>query len=227
MGLLSHSILDRARDLATEIAVLPEEERIDLLNTVRKLLHEVSPMRHHPVDLVLWENAQDVVGNPYNPNKVAPPEMRLLTTSIIADGYTQPIVASREGQNIVVVDGFHRHRVGKEDKSVRRSTMGRLPVVAIRAQQANVEARMASTIRHNRARGRHGVDQMSEIVAELAKKGWDDARISKELGMDADEVLRLKQITGLAALFADREFSNAWDIDEDALGRGGVDDQGV
>lgn len=86
---------------------------------------------------------------------------------------------------------------------------------------------MASTIRHNRARGRHGVDQMSEIVAELAKKGWDDARISKELGMDADEVLRLKQITGLAALFADREFSNAWDIDEDALGRGGVDDQGV
>ena len=145
--------------------------------------------------------------------QVAAPEMELLRKSIRADGYTQPIVTFLEGSSRQVVDGFHRNRVGKECLDVRKRVHGYLPVVQINAERGDRKDRIAATIRHNRARGKHGVEAMSQIVAELAKKGWEDAKIAKELGMDSDEVLRLKQITGLAELFADREFSEAWEVD--------------
>lgn len=213
MDLFAVSLMDRISALCADIAALPIEQRVDALNNVRAALHDVSPFCDEPVDCIQWVKADAVTANDYNPNSVAPPEMRLLATSIMADGYTQPIVGNREGDVIVVVDGFHRHRVGKENKQVRSRVHGYLPVAQIRSVQGGRQERMASTIRHNRARGQHSVEKMSEIVAELAKKGWDDQKISKELGMDADEVLRLKQITGLAELFADREFSEAWEAD--------------
>lgn len=161
----------------------------------------------HPVSRVQWVPAEKVQANDYNPNSVAAPEMRLLRLSIEADGYTQPIVVWwDEGREVYeVVDGFHRHLIGKE------LGMPLLPVVVINADRTGKGDRMASTVRHNRARGKHSVDGMSDIVMELARRNWSDAKIAKELGMDADEVLRLKQITGLAELFADREFSEAWE----------------
>lgn len=191
-----------------------EKERIEAINEIRTFLHEVSPFKNEPVDLVLWVPAETVQANDYNPNTVAPPEMKLLETSIIADGYTQPVVTfpeSGEDREYTVIDGFHRNRVGKESKEVKKRVKGYLPIVLAGDSETPKENRMASTIRHNRARGKHGVTAMSEIVVELARRNWSDEKIAKELGMDADEVLRLKQITGLAEMFADREFSMAWE----------------
>jgi ParB-like chromosome segregation protein Spo0J len=160
----------------------------------------------HPVSRVQWVRADLVQANDYNPNSVARPEMNLLRRSIEADGFTQPIVTwLREDGIHEVVDGFHRHLVGKE------MGMDELPVVVVNRDSTDRGNRMASTIRHNRARGKHKVESMSEIVSELVKRNWTDAKIAKELGMEPDEVMRLKQITGLAELFSNRNFSEAWE----------------
>ena len=152
---------------------------------------------------------EKIVANTYNPNAVAPPEMRLLYDSIKEDGYTMPIVCyyDKENDNYVIVDGFHRYRVMIEHRDIREREGGKIPVSVI---DKPIDHRMASTIRHNRARGSHNVDLMSNIVKELHELGRSDAWISKHLGMDKDEILRLKQITGLAALFKDVEFGQAW-----------------
>lgn len=192
-------------------AIEEEGARIDAINDVRAAIHAVSPLRDHPVDFVRWMPADDVHGNTYNPNTVAPPEMRLLTHSILANGYTMPLVTHESDDGTVVVDGFHRSRVGKENVEVRESVRGRLPVTQIRAERADKAARIAATVEHNRARGEHRVDAMSEVVRMLYTAGWRDDKIQEELGMEADEVRRLKQITGLAELFADREYSRAWE----------------
>lgn len=197
--------------LLQELLLLPEEDRIDAINGVRAAIHEVSPLRHHPVDFVCWVRAEQVRGNPYNPNTVAPPEMRLLEHSVLANGYTMPIVAHGE----LVVDGFHRSRVGKESQEITTSTQGRLPTTQIRAERSDESARIAATVEHNRARGEHRVEAMSEVVRMLYQAGWKDERIQKELGMESDEVRRLKQITGLAELFAERDFSRAWEPADD------------
>lgn len=195
---------------------LDVDDRIQALNHVRgRLHHEASPFAGEPVEFVAWEPCDRVVANDYNPNAVAPPEMRLLEHSIGEDGYTQPIVTHDEGESLIVVDGFHRNRVGKESPEIRARVRGYLPVVRIRAGREAKADRMASTVRHNRARGVHGVESMTELVAYLAKRGWDTAKICKELGMDEDEVLRYRQVSGLAELFADQEFSRAWEITTD------------
>lgn len=197
-----------------QIAAMPEiADRVDALNAARAALHEVSPFRAEPVDLVTWVAADDVQANDYNPNAVAPPEMELLRLSVMADGYTQPIVANREDEAFVVVDGFHRNRVGKECEDVHERIAGYLPVVQIKSGRAERSDRMASTIRHNRARGKHQVEAMSDIVIELKRRNWSDSKIGRELGMDPDEVLRLAQISGLAEAFADRDFSMAWEAE--------------
>jgi len=159
----------------------------------------------HPVSRVQWVPAELVYANDYNPNKVAPPEMKLLEVSIKTDGYTQPIVVWKTEEGYEVVDGFHRHLVGK------KLGMSHLPVVVLNDENTSREERIAATIRHNRARGKHQVKAMSDIVVELSRRNWSDERIGKELGMEPDEVLRLKQITGLAELFADGDFSEAWE----------------
>lgn len=210
------AILEQARALAAAIAALPNvAERAAALNAARAALHAVSPFASEPVDLVLWVPAETVKGNDYNPNTVAPPEMLLLAHSVECDGYTQPVVAHRVGEIDEVVDGFHRSRVGKEVASIAARVHGHLPVVRIKAERADRRDRIASTVRHNRARGKHAVSSMTEIVADLVRAGWDDKAIVKELGMTADEVLRFKQITGLRELFMDREYSRAWEpVDE-------------
>jgi ParB-like chromosome segregation protein Spo0J len=146
--------------------------------------------------------------NSYNPNAVAPPEMKLLELSIWEDGYTQPVVCYYVAEEDVyeIVDGFHRYTVMKTSKRIHDRENGMLPVVVISKDKSN---RMASTIRHNRARGTHSIELMVNIVAELQKSGMGDAWIMKHIGMDADELLRLKQLSGLAELFKNREFSNA------------------
>ncbi len=162
-----------------------------------------------PVYNVIAVPIEKIVANTYNPNAVAPPEMRLLYDSIKEDGYTMPIVCyyEEEKDQYIIVDGFHRYRVMMEHKDIREREGGVIPVSVI---DKPIDHRMASTIRHNRARGSHNVDLMSNIVKELHELGRSDAWISKHLGMDKDEILRLKQITGLAALFKDVEFGKSW-----------------
>ena len=191
------------------------DEKITFINNLRKTVHELSPFKNEPVDLVLWVKNSAVVANDYNPNSVAPPEMKLLEHSIMEDGYTQPIVSMpREDGTKEVVDGFHRHRVGKESKIINSRVQGYLPVVLIRTEQFDRNKRIASTIRHNRARGKHKVDAMSEIVLELKNRNWKNERIARELGMDEDEILRLCQISGLEDIFKDEDFSKAWLIQD-------------
>ncbi len=163
----------------------------------------------HPVSRVQWVPAELVHANDYNPNVVAPPEMKLLQLSIEADGFTQPIVVWQTEDGYEVVDGFHRYLIGKE-----KIGLSHLPVVVINQDRTSKEDRIAATIRHNRARGKHQVGAMSEIVQELARRNWSDQKIGRELGMEPDEVLRLKQISGLAEMFADEEFSEAWEAAE-------------
>lgn len=198
----------------SELAGMDLPDQIDTINAIKQALHEVSPMRNEPVDCVLWIPSDSVEANDYNPNKVAPPELKLLEHSIAEDGYTQPIVTWQVNGHREVIDGFHRNRIGKESPEVRMRIHGYLPVVTINDDRHNRRDRIAATIRHNRARGKHQIQSMSEIVVELSRLKWNDERIAKELGMDADEVLRLKQISGLAEMFADREFSEAWEVEE-------------
>jgi ParB-like chromosome segregation protein Spo0J len=196
-------------------------ERVERLNAVRRHITALSPFEAEPVDLVEWVPFDNVFANDYNPNSVAPPEMELLRLSIMADGYTQPIVTNEEDGTRVVIDGFHRNRVGRECDDVRQRVHEYLPVVQIRSDREERPDRIASTIRHNRARGKHQVLAMSDIVMELKRRNWSDEKISRELGMDPDEVLRLTQITGLAEAFAERDFSEAWaavtDIEDDYI----------
>lgn len=199
------------KGLVNEIASLPMAERVAALNRAKMALHEVSPFAAEPVDCVIWVPAEQVEANDYNPNSVAPPEMKLLEISITEDGYTQPIVAWGKNHYYEVVDGFHRNRVGKESETVRERVHGYLPITLINEGREDRGDRIAATIRHNRARGKHQIAAMSDIVLDLSRRNWSDAKIGRELGMEPDEVLRLKQITGLAELFSDVEFSEAWE----------------
>jgi len=168
-----------------------------------------------PVYGVLAVPMEKVKANDYNPNSVAPPEMTLLETSIWEDGYTQPIVTfyDKDQDLYIVVDGFHRYLIMQQSARIREREQGMLPIVVIDKDMGN---RIASTIRHNRARGSHNIELMSTIVAELVEMGKGDRWICKHIGMSVDELLRLKQITGVAALFANRDFSQSWEADREA-----------
>lgn len=163
----------------------------------------------HPVLGVQLVPVESVEANDYNPNRVAPPEMRLLHLSIAKDGLTMPVVVApaSDGRQ-VVVDGFHRTTIVKTKADVHASTAGYLPVVKL---DKSIEDRITATVRHNMARGSHQVELTAKLVTALRKHNWTNARIGLELGMDPDEVLRLKQITGLAEAFANQEFSRAWE----------------
>jgi len=197
----------------SEIKIL--EDKVEILNRIKSELHNVSPFKNEPVDLVTWEKSAKLQANDYNPNKVAPPEMALLTQSIIEDGYTQPIVSWKSETHIEVVDGFHRNKVGRDSKEVSERIFGYLPVVNINQKTSKKGDRIASTIRHNRARGTHNIELMSTIVAELVEMGKGDPWICKHVGMSVDELLRLKQITGVASLFKNQDFSDSWEADRE------------
>ena len=201
------------QQLINEISALDLDSKVQAINQIKIELHKISPFNTEPVDCVLWVKNDSVHANDYNPNSVAPPEMELLRLSIEADGYTQPIVSMLEDNGTrEVIDGFHRNRVGKECADIQKRVNGYLPVVTINETRENKADRIASTIRHNRARGKHKVTAMSDIVVDLKKRNWSDEKIARELGMDADEVLRLCQISGIAEMFNDSEFSQAWEI---------------
>lgn len=211
---MSKRVVDVLDELVTLINGMSLDGKVAAINEAKKTLHSISPFSDEPVDCVLWVKTESIGANDYNPNSVAPPEMRLLQTSIDTDGYTQPVVAWDTGDNnLEVVDGFHRTRVAKECSSVRNRVHGYVPVAIIKDSQTGRNERIAATIRHNRARGKHAVSSMSDIVVELKRRNWSDERIARELGMDQDEILRLCQITGLAELFSDTDFSRSWDVE--------------
>ena len=183
------------------------------LNEVRMFLHELSPYSHNPVDVVRWVPITKVKANEYNPNEVADTEMRLLYTSIEHDGYTQPIVTvyNEEQDTYVIVDGFHRYSILKMFDDINKKNHGHVPVTVI---VKNVADRMASTIRHNRARGKHKVMGMSKLVFDMLDEGWDDATICNELGMEPEELIRLKHITGFSKLFEKGTYNKAYKTDK-------------
>ena len=187
--------------------------KIKAINELKSLIHQHSPFCREPVDCVLWVEANTVEANDYNPYVMATVEKKLLERSIELDGFTQPVVVARQQRRHLVVDGFHRHLIGKSRPELSRRLHGYLPVTLINAEREGQKERIAATIRHNRARGKHQIAAMSDIVRDLHRQGWDDRRIGEELGMDADEVLRLKQISGLTELFADESFSEAWTVE--------------
>ena len=200
-------------DVQNYLQSLSEDQRIEAINAFRQAIHELSPFREQPVDCVLWIKQDAITANDYNPNNVAPPEKRLLCKSLELDGFTQPIVVTEnDPHHYEIVDGFHRYEIGTHRAALKRQLKGYLPVTCLRKERKDKIDRMAATIRHNRARGRHQINAMSEIVRELVLLGWDETKIGTELGMDSDEVLRLKQINGLLELFADRRFSEAWTV---------------
>lgn len=205
-----NKMLNKVKDSMLLISNLDIVEQVDILNEIRLLVRDCSPFKDEPIDCIQWIKSEFVEANDYNPNSVAPPEMQLLEHSILSDGYTQPVVVFASDNGFTVVDGFHRTRVGKESEGVKERVQGYIPVTVINEDREDRSDRIASTIRHNRARGKHAVDSMSEIVIELKRRNWTDKKIGKELGMDEDEVLRLTQISGLKEMFMDAEFSEAW-----------------
>ena len=207
------TLVEHCQSIFKQLENLPLKEKVDTINKIRLALKEHSPFKTEPVDCVQWVSNTEVKANDYNPNTVAPPEMKLLELSIQEDGYTQPIVAWPDNDKYTVIDGFHRHRVGKESKIIQKRINGYLPLVIINQDRTDRSDRMASTIRHNRARGKHGVDSMSEIVVDLKRRNRSDDWIAKHLGMDSDEVLRLCQVSGLVEMFANSGFSKSWDIE--------------
>ena len=215
MNVLTERLVYEFKQIVNQIESYSIDEKVWIINECKKLLHLQSPMKSEPVDCVLWVKNNLVHSNDYNPNKVAPPEMQLLQISIQEDGYTQPIVSMLEKEGTrEVIDGFHRHRVGKECKIIQQRIHGYLPVVTINENKIDKSDRIASTIRHNRARGKHQVDAMSEIVIELKNRNWKNERIARELGMDEEEILRLCQISGLQDIFKDDDFSKSWEASD-------------
>lgn len=210
---MNQSLIDQCTALFAQLDTLPLKAKVETLNAIRLSLAQHSPFKTEPVDCVQWVPNTLVRANDYNPNTVAPPEMKLLELSIENDGYTQPIVSWKQPSDYEVIDGFHRHRVGKESKAIQKRIHGYLPLVTINSDRSELSDRMASTIRHNRARGKHGVDSMSDIVVELKKRNRSEDWIAKHLGMDADEVLRLCQVSGLVEMFSNSDFSKSWDIE--------------
>ena len=194
-------------------------------NEIKELLYEHSPFKHNPVDLVRWVPLEKVQANNYNPNSVAKIEMNLLFVSIKHDGYTQPVVTyyDEKKDKYIIVDGFHRYSTMKNSKYLRDLNNGYLPVVVI---DKSIDDRMASTVRHNRARGTHSVKGMSDLVYKMLNDGWDDARICNELGMEPDELVRLKYVTGFAKLYEKGDYSRSWTPgfggkDDELVGKGG------
>jgi ParB-like chromosome segregation protein Spo0J len=197
------------------------------MQRTKKHLNEQNGLENNkwksPVYNVIGVPIDRVQANDYNPNKVAPPEMELLETSIWEDGYTQPVVCyyDQEQDKYIVVDGFHRYRVLRESKRVNEREKGILPIVVIDKEMGD---RIASTIRHNRARGSHNIELMSNIVTELVEMGKGDRWICQHIGMSPDELLRMKQITGLASLFKNRDFSQSWDVNSEQIPEDEIDE---
>jgi len=203
------SQIARTLDVLLEtLEELEENEQIEEIELVREILHRAHPI-NQPIDRVKWVNIDEVEANDYNPNSVASKEMQLLYTSILHDGYTQPVVTIRDQDRgkYVIIDGFHRYFTAKSNPDILERNKGKLPIVVL---EKDINDRMASTVRHNRARGSHSVNGMSNMVFKMLDNGWSDDRICNHLGMDPEELVRLKHITGFSKLFENAEYAKAW-----------------
>lgn len=188
----------------------PNERRHERIEAIRDYLHEQFPNSHNPVDRVRWVPITKVEANDYNPNSVAKNEMRLLYTSISHDGYTQPVVTiyDPERDRYVIVDGFHRYTTMRLNADLREKNGGLLPVVVL---DKPINDRMASTVRHNRARGKHSVAGMASMVFKMLENGWTDEAICAEIGVTVDELVRLKHVTGFSKLFENADYRRSWE----------------
>lgn len=185
-------------------------DKVQFINDIKEWMHkELSPVKQ-PIDFVRWVDIDMVEPNDYNPNSVAKVEMGLLYKSIKHDGYTQPVVTiwDPEKEKYTIVDGFHRYFTCKTNADIRERNKGKLPIVVI---EKDINERMAATVRHNRARGEHSVQGMSNMVFEMLDNGWTDEDVCNHLGMEAEEILKLKHITGFSKLFEDAEYKSAWE----------------
>lgn len=195
---------------------------IDFMNEVMNECFKVHPFKHNPISRVRYIPLNKIQANSYNPNSVASKEMELLHTSIEHDGYTQPTVAfyDPEKDKYIIVDGFHRYTVCMRYKDINELNHAYLPIVVIEKRLAD---RMASTVRHNRARGKHAVEGMSNIVLQMLREGKSDADVCIELGLEVDELIKLKHITGFAKLFEGTEYNQSWESSNQLLLRQGKD----
>lgn len=184
---------------------MPSPEDFERANALVREAYAILGL-DHPVGCVQWVPHEEVQANDYNPNSVAPHEMRLLYTSIKADGYTQPVVVIRDEAigKYVVIDGFHRYTALARYGDLNESTGGYLPVVIL---DKSLEERMASTVRHNRARGKHSVNGMGNLVFGMLKEGATPESVCEQLGLEPEELARLTHITGYSKLYGDVEFS--------------------
>jgi len=201
--------MDKIREYLTRDDV-SDLDKIEYIERVKEELDKMSPLKTQPVNRIHWVDVDKVQANDYNPNSVATIEMKLLYTSIKHDGYTQPVVTiyDKNIDKYVIIDGFHRYLTCKTHDDIRERNHGKLPIVVL---DKDINDRMASTVRHNRARGKHSIKGMSSIVFGMLDNGWEDHDICEELGMEAEELLRLKHITGFSKLFADAEYKKAWE----------------
>ena len=195
--------------LIEEVSSMSVSKKIEFIEDLKERLDELHPLAEQPVNRVRWVDIDKVQANDYNPNAVAGNEMHLLYTSILHDGYTQPVVTiyDEKIKKYIIVDGFHRYFTCKSNKDILDRNKGLLPIVVL---QKNINERMAATVRHNRARGKHSVGGMSNMVFQMLDNGWQDDDICNHLGMEADELLRLKHITGFSKLFENTEYTKAW-----------------
>lgn len=186
------------------------EDKAGFINDLKDYLHRELSVVKQPVDFVRWVPLSKVQPNDYNPNSVAKVEMGLLYKSIKHDGYTQPIVTIYDDKlkKYIIVDGFHRYFIAKNNKDILDINKGLLPIVVI---EKDINERMAATVRHNRARGEHSVQGMSSMVFDMLENGWSEEDICNHLGMEAEEILKLKHITGFSKLFENVEYKQAWE----------------
>ena len=186
------------------------EDNIELIEEIKEVLHKNSVLKTQPINRIKWVKIEEVTPNDYNPNSVAKKEMGLLYTSIKQDGYTQPIVTIYDPKEkmYVIVDGFHRYYTAKTNEDILARNKGRIPIVVI---DKDINDRMASTVRHNRARGMHSVTGMSSMVFQMLENGWSDEDICNEVGLGIEELVKLKHITGFSKLFEDAEYNKAWE----------------
>lgn len=202
--------MDIMLEIEAMLSSMNDKQKIKSIEIFKDQLNQISPLNEQPVDRVRWVDIDKVQANDYNPNSVANKEMSLLYTSISHDGYTQPVVTIYDESidKYVIVDGFHRYSVCKDNKDILERNNGMLPIVCMKK---DINDRMASTVRHNRARGKHSVDGMANMVFSMLENGWEDNAICNELGMESEELIRLKHVTGFSKLFKNTEFKKAWE----------------
>lgn len=201
---INELIQNQVNELTTDL------EKIQYFEHIKQFIHEISPQQSQPVNLVRWVPIERVQANDYNPNSVAKNEMRLLYVSILHDGYTQPVVTVYDEtiDKYVIVDGFHRYTIARLYQDIADRNNGMLPIVVI---DKSINDRMASTVRHNRARGKHSISGMASMVFQMLENGWQDDAICAELGVEPDELIRLKHVTGFSKLFENTEYRKSWE----------------